>query len=626
MIRKVGRYELLEEIGHGGMATVYRARDSRLDRAVAVKILHPHLRGAHEARVRFDREARSVARLRHPHIVEIYDNSDENSEEGYIVTELLTGPTLRAFAEAHPDMPVEVAACLGIAIARALGAAHRAGIVHRDVKPENVLLHEARDIKLTDFGIAQMLDAQSFTVTGQILGSPAHMAPEQVEGGPCDARTDVFALGTLLYFLATGRLPFTGRNPHQVLRRVVEGDYPDPLRLRPAMGTRFRAILTRCLARNPDERFASMADLERALLEFLAHSGVDDPDALRVRYLGDPQGTTRELVPRVVETLIGRGKQAAAAGRLEEALDDWNRALALDEGNTRVLGLVERLHRQHRHRRLAVGLVTAAGSLSLAVAAWASMRTDPDATATDARDAARATTQLAPDASAITASADATTRDVARVARTTTDASSNEPVRQRTASRETSGGEQRGADPSSSPRASAERALVANPDRAAPRRVVFDPWPTDDVQVSIDGGPLRPYGSETRAVDLVPGRHHIRAVTSQDCCEEWSAEVEVPPGDEPLRLRIPLPLRPAAIIVRTRAGTEDGPNVFGDVLVGSSRGRTHDPLLVPVDAVSTRLPFRVTAPGYLEHDGVLEARAGRTTTLIVVLEPRPTQG
>jgi len=247
MLRRLGKYELLDEIGHGGMATVYRARDAKLDRLVAIKVLHPHLQKAPEARVRFTREAQSVAKLEHPHIVQVYDYSGEDSDESFIAAELLTGPTLKRFAEDHPEIPPEIAACMGLQIARALGAAHARGIVHRDVKPENVMLHERRLVKLTDFGIAQMVDSQSFTATGQILGSPGHMAPEQIEGGDVDARTDLFSLGTVLYFLAVGRLPFTGRNPHQVLKRIVDGEVADPLRIRPALGAPLRAIILKAL-------------------------------------------------------------------------------------------------------------------------------------------------------------------------------------------------------------------------------------------------------------------------------------------------------------------------------------------------------------------------------------------
>src|SRR5688572_15357218 len=220
---RVGKYEIIGEIGHGGMATVYRARDTRLDRLVALKVMHPHLQGAKEARTRFAREAVTIARLKHPNILEIYDYSGEEGDTHYIATELLTGPTLKQLVDQHPDMPAEIAACLAILIARALGAAHAEGVIHRDVKPENVMMHENKAVKLTDFGIAQLVDMQGMTTTGQVLGSPAHMAPEQIEGRDCDARSDIFSLGTVLYLLATGELPFQGRNPHQVLKQIAEG-------------------------------------------------------------------------------------------------------------------------------------------------------------------------------------------------------------------------------------------------------------------------------------------------------------------------------------------------------------------------------------------------------------------
>jgi serine/threonine-protein kinase len=373
MLRRIEKYEIEEEIGHGGMASVYRARDTHLDRKVAVKIMHPHLRGAREARVRFTREARTVARLRHPNILEIYDYSGEDSPESYIATELLTGPTLKRFAEQHPDLPPEIAACMVAQIARALAVAHDHGIIHRDVKPENVLLHENRALKLTDFGIAQMVDAQSMTATGQVLGSPGHMAPEQVEGKECDARTDVFALGTVLYFLATGKLPFTGKNPHQILKRIVDGDFPDPQRLRPEIGARLRAIILKCLARDPADRYQSARELERACEEFAAEIGIEDTDAEVVRYLADPAGVTAELRRRAVERLTARGERALRAGDRLAAMADFDRVLAIDDGNARVLSALAREHRRSRLRTLAFwsgsGLLATAG-IAMGVAAF----------------------------------------------------------------------------------------------------------------------------------------------------------------------------------------------------------------------------------------------------------------
>ncbi|HEX6241952.1 MAG TPA: serine/threonine-protein kinase, partial [Polyangiales bacterium] len=314
MLPRLERYEISNEIGHGGMATVYRALDKRLERWVAVKVMHPHLRGTDEARARFAREARAVARLRHPGILEIYDYSGSESEEAYIATELLTGPTLKAFVDGVPEVPAEIAACIGVELARALAAAHAQGIVHRDVKPENVLLHQDSELKLTDFGIADMVDpsVSHFTATGQILGSPSHMAPEQVEGGETDARSDVFAVGTILYWLASGKLPFSGKNPHQVLKRVVDCAPVDPLILRPSMGAPLRDIIMRCLRKEPSERFQSADELAGTLSALLADLGVESAKVELSRYLSDPQAEATRLRGQVLERLLVQAEAAVA--------------------------------------------------------------------------------------------------------------------------------------------------------------------------------------------------------------------------------------------------------------------------------------------------------------------------
>ncbi len=199
---QLAKYEVLEELGHGGMATVYRARDRRLGREVAVKVIHPHLRDSQEVVSRFNAEAKAVAKLRHPNIVDVYDVSEPDEADQYLVVALVRGTTLRKLLQERGAMPPEVAAAVGLELLAALAHANSNGVVHRDVKPENVLVERrpsssspATDerapepsgprvaVRLTDFGIAKLLDAQGVTSTGQVLGSPAHMAPEQIEGG-----------------------------------------------------------------------------------------------------------------------------------------------------------------------------------------------------------------------------------------------------------------------------------------------------------------------------------------------------------------------------------------------------------------------------------------------------------
>jgi serine/threonine protein kinase len=227
----LGRYELLEQVGSGGMSVVYRGRDTALDREVAVKLLHPHLASAPESRARFSREARAVARLSHPGIVEIYDYAGDAAVESYLVTEFVRGRTLRAWATEIGFGYPEVGMLVGRALADALVHAHSAGVIHRDIKPENVLIHEDEPpaVKLADFGIARILASdERMTMTGALVGSPHHMAPEIVEGKDADARSDLFSLGTILYWLATGKLPFAAPNPTAILRRVLDADFEDP--------------------------------------------------------------------------------------------------------------------------------------------------------------------------------------------------------------------------------------------------------------------------------------------------------------------------------------------------------------------------------------------------------------
>ena len=593
MLRKLGKYEILDEIGHGGMATVYRAKDTRLDRLVAVKVMHPHLRAAPEARVRFAREAKSVAKLRHGNILEIYDSSEEDSEEAYIVTELLTGPTLKEFAESHLDhIPAEIAACFVIEIARALASAHGAGIVHRDVKPENVLLHEARCMKLTDFGIAQMVGGQSFTATGQILGSPGHMAPEQVEGGDCDERTDVFSLGTVLYYLATGRLPFAGKNPHQVLKRIVDVDYPDPLRVRPSIGGRLRAIIVKSLARDPADRYQSARELESELCAFVAEADIDDPSAMLARYLPEPEKVAAELRAATIPRLTQRGKRRADQGDVPGALDDFNRVLALDEGNAQVLELIERIGRRSRQRTWLMAGGGILGAFGLAAMAYALITNGPD----DEVAIAEADTPSGFEA-VIEPERDASSsaRDAARaVARTDGDAGA------------------RSADVEVTSVARAQKRIDTARHHDGPVTVVFSPQRCAEVEISVDGSPARRFGAAFDSVEVEPGRHEFRFVGSAQCGDH-TVEVVVPPQERYVLSPV-IPFAHARLLVMT--------NVPAQISVDDGRvtGPNNDIVEVPVTSVQAEVRLTVTAPGHTAYTGAVRLTAGQTSTTRVNLE------
>jgi serine/threonine protein kinase len=599
-MQRVEKYEVEEELGHGGMATVYRARDTHLDREVALKILHPHLRASSEARQRFAREAKSVARLKHPHILEVYDFSGADSEHSYIAAELLTGPTLKDFGAQHPELPAEVAVAMTLQISRALEAAHAHGIVHRDVKPENVMIHEGRTLKLTDFGIAQILDTQSFTATGQILGSPGHMAPEQVETGEVDERSDLFALGTVLYYLACGRLPFTGRNPHQILRRVMDAEYMDPLRVRPSIGAGLARIIARCLARSPADRYANAAELSAALVSWCHSVGLSDPDAAVIAYLQEPVETAAALTKSSVAQLIRTGTESIRTRDIPAAMDAFNRVLALDEGNAEALRQIETLGSVKRSPLPWV--FAGAGALLIALAVGLSVQ---------GAERGEADVSENPPADGPLAALD---QGRSRADAATLAAGSREDAGLRAPTPPDVDG---GAEAPGEPRDGRPNPRVTP---RGPRQVVFQPSPAN-VEIAVDGGPLRPFGPSFRTVALTPGRHSFRVVGGAECCVERTFVSDVPPGEEPFDLPLRLAFRPASVYVVA--------NTSADVAVAggagaSAQGRTREILSVPMSRAEDTRRLTVTAEGHRVYTGVVRLRAGQLTEHRASLEPSPT--
>jgi serine/threonine-protein kinase len=390
---ELDKYEIFEEIGHGGMATVFRGRDRRLDREVAVKVIHRHLRENREVAARFVSEARAVAKVKHPNIVEVYDVSDEADDERYLVVELVRGITLRKLLQQQGHVPAEVAAAIGLQIGAGLAHAHEHAVVHRDVKPENVLVegtasasqrtHERNSqydvrVKITDFGIAKLLDAQGVTATGQVLGSPAHMAPEQIEGAEVDARADVFGLGVLLYECMVGKLPFDGKNPAQVLRRVLDGSYVPADRARPSVGSEWSRILARALARDAKDRYPTISELCSELRAELSRLGFDEPQRYLNEYLAEPSLYLAEYEPRIVGVLVALGRKARAARNLPLAAAQFNRALAFRPNGPELLAEVAGLARRERLLRLiSRGAIGGAGLLVTAGFAFAVSRSVP---------------------------------------------------------------------------------------------------------------------------------------------------------------------------------------------------------------------------------------------------------
>ena len=360
------RYEIIEEVGQGGMATVYRALDRRLDRTVALKVMHPFLAGKEHNRRRFHREAQVVGKLEHDNIVQIYDYSGINSREAFIVSEFIDGETLRDFVEGAPGLLLtEIAAMMLHPLARALGYAHDNGVIHRDVKLENVMVRKDGVIKLTDFGIAQVLDTEQMTTTGTMVGSPAFMSPEHIEGGTLDQRADIFSLGTIAYKLACGELPFQG-TPHALLRNILEVRYAPPERLNPAIGPGFARMIRTCLMRDPADRYGNCHELGAELERFITAADLGKPEGELPRFFHAPASYSAALRERLVEREIGEGRRAAAGGSIAAAMRHLDRALALDEGRKDVMELAGRLRRrQIRRQRLGSAVRWVGGGLAV---------------------------------------------------------------------------------------------------------------------------------------------------------------------------------------------------------------------------------------------------------------------
>jgi tRNA A-37 threonylcarbamoyl transferase component Bud32 len=271
-----GRYRLESKLGSGGMSTVYLARDSTLERWVAVKVMHREMSDQPDQIERFRREARAVAQLSHPNVVAVID-AGEDGGHPYIVFEYVDGETLKQRIERVGPLPVDEATAYAIEIGRGLLAAHARRLVHRDVKPQNVLIDSEGRAKVTDFGIARSLESDGLTQTGRVLGTTDYVSPEQAMGRGVDARTDIYSLGVLLYEMLTGEVPFTAETVVGVAMKHVNDPIPDVQRRRPEVSSALAAVVERATAKDPKQRYPDMAsclaDLEGALEVEVARSG-----------------------------------------------------------------------------------------------------------------------------------------------------------------------------------------------------------------------------------------------------------------------------------------------------------------------------------------------------------------
>ena len=269
------RYRLDAKVGFGGMSTVYRAFDTVLERQVAIKLMHREIAGDSDQLERFRREARAVAQLNHPHVVGVIDAGEEGGDDDgfatpYIVFEFVEGETLKERIRRNGRLPVSEAIAYAIEIARALGAAHASRIVHRDVKPQNVLVDEEGAAKVTDFGIARSLAQEGLTADGRVLGTTDYVSPEQALGHVVSGQSDLYSLGVVMFEMLTGDVPFKGDNQVAVAMKHVREELPDVQVRRPEVSAALAAVLDRVTAKDLDRRYPDAASLIADLEEVLA--------------------------------------------------------------------------------------------------------------------------------------------------------------------------------------------------------------------------------------------------------------------------------------------------------------------------------------------------------------------
>ena len=306
--KNLGKYRILEPLGRGGMAQVYKAYHPQLDRYVAIKVLRSDLVEETEFLARFRREARAVAALRHPHIVQIYD-FDTQDDIYYLVMELLEGDTLKAYLNAMrvrgERLPLGEMVRIFSDVLDGLSYAHTEGIIHRDLKPANIMLTRRGQAVLTDFGIAQIIGGTQYTVSGALMGTLSYMAPEQGLDGHCDVRSDIYSLGIAYFEALTGSVPFDADTPLAILMKHINDPLPLPRNFDPVIPEPFERLALKALAKRADDRFQSSAAMAEALTGAAQEAGIQIPETITLPHVGVSSSTR----PAAAVVFSGPGRQ-----------------------------------------------------------------------------------------------------------------------------------------------------------------------------------------------------------------------------------------------------------------------------------------------------------------------------
>lgn len=299
------RYEIIERIGSGGMADVYKAKDKRLNRFVAIKVLKHEFSSDDDFVRKFRAEAQSAAGLSHPNIVGVYDVGDENGIY-FIIMELIEGITLKNYIEMKGKLSIREALNISVQIASGLSAAHEKRIIHRDIKPQNIIISRDGKVKISDFGIAKMADSKTVTTTA--AGTVHYISPEQARGGYSDERSDIYSLGITMYEMVTGRVPFDGETNVAIALLHIQGEMTPPSEINPEVPKSLEKIILKCTQKKPERRYSSAKELIADLRQVLTH-----PDGAYVT-LGSavPEGDT-VVIGDALSSIKNKAADSAAA-------------------------------------------------------------------------------------------------------------------------------------------------------------------------------------------------------------------------------------------------------------------------------------------------------------------------
>lgn len=333
-----GRYRLLEQFGGGAMASIYRAMDENLNRIVAVKILHTHLNDKEEHIRRFIREAHALAQLPHPNIVQIYDFGHEG-ERYFIVSEFVDGKDLSQILRLTDPLPVPVATIIIMHLLDAINYAHKHGVIHRDIKLENIILSRDGNVKLTDFGIAHIFEWDKLTLPGSLIGSPYYMAPEIIEGKQAVPGSDVFSIGVLFYRLLTGRFPFSGNNPAIVLRSILESTPVPPHRVNSGIDKELSSCVMACLNKNPEERPDSQ-NIKNSLLEYIEPLSIRDFTEELLLFSKSPENYFTDRQEDIINALTENARRMIEIRNYDRSIKLLNRAICAGAVGKEVMNML----------------------------------------------------------------------------------------------------------------------------------------------------------------------------------------------------------------------------------------------------------------------------------------------